>query len=151
MAKGKKHGVGSGYNMLGPGDVFGEIAFFTEVPQLEVSGGCKTCAGGAEGMLTACRWLAKDLHSTACAVLLEDRALCFESASYESVSYDRLFHVGAAAGGQHVIDGVLAAWWWVALGCIQRDSALLHGRGRCAWDRLLGNMGHRHLAACTMS
>jgi CRP-like cAMP-binding protein len=38
MAKGKKHGVGSGYNMLGPGDVFGEIAFFTEVPQLEVRG-----------------------------------------------------------------------------------------------------------------
>lgn len=36
IASGKKVGVGSGYSMLGPGDVFGEIAFFTEVPQLEV-------------------------------------------------------------------------------------------------------------------
>jgi CRP-like cAMP-binding protein len=49
IAKGKKHGVGSGYNMLGPGDVFGEIAFFTEVPQLEVrtpGGGRRLYIGG---------------------------------------------------------------------------------------------------------
>jgi hypothetical protein len=52
MAKGKKHGVGSGYNMLGPGDAFGEIAFFTEVPQLEVSLG----GGGQVAWLAAGSW-----------------------------------------------------------------------------------------------
>jgi hypothetical protein len=31
-----KTAAGSGYQVLGPGDVFGEMAFFTEVPQLEV-------------------------------------------------------------------------------------------------------------------
>jgi hypothetical protein len=51
IAKGKKYGVGSGYNMLGPGDVFGEIAFFTEVPQLEVRG--RGVRGGGRGTVKA--------------------------------------------------------------------------------------------------
>lgn len=48
MAKGKKFGVGSGYSMLGPGDVFGEVAFFTEVPQLEVRRGTGEEAEGRQ-------------------------------------------------------------------------------------------------------
>eukprot|EP00882_Tetradesmus_deserticola_P002691 GHRQ01002862.1.p1 GENE.GHRQ01002862.1~~GHRQ01002862.1.p1 ORF type:complete len:924 (+),score=556.38 GHRQ01002862.1:315-3086(+) len=43
LAKGKKGGMGSGYNMLGPGDVFGEVAFFTEVPQLELVRSLTVC------------------------------------------------------------------------------------------------------------
>jgi hypothetical protein len=37
---------GTSYVLLGPGDVVGEVAFFTEVPQLEVRGGG---SGGLEG------------------------------------------------------------------------------------------------------
>lgn len=49
VSVGKYHPAGgTSYSLLGPGDVVGEVAFFTEVPQLEVSG-CGlwvVCGGG---------------------------------------------------------------------------------------------------------
>jgi hypothetical protein len=33
----KRNAVNTGYTLLGPGDVFGEVSFFTEVPMMEAS------------------------------------------------------------------------------------------------------------------
>lgn len=43
IATKKNFGIGSGYSMLGPGDVIGEVAFFTEVPQLELVRSLTVC------------------------------------------------------------------------------------------------------------
>eukprot|EP00879_Flechtneria_rotunda_P011143 GHRR01011641.1.p1 GENE.GHRR01011641.1~~GHRR01011641.1.p1 ORF type:complete len:698 (+),score=354.14 GHRR01011641.1:186-2279(+) len=43
MVAGRKVAAGSGYSMLGPGDVIGEVAFFTEVPQFELVRSLTVC------------------------------------------------------------------------------------------------------------
>lgn len=43
IANKKTYGLGAGYTMLGPSDVIGEVAFFTEVPQLELVRSLTVC------------------------------------------------------------------------------------------------------------
>eukprot|EP00775_Hariotina_reticulata_P006155 gene6155-6392_t len=39
----KRNGVNTGYTLLGPGDVFGEVSFFTEVPMMELVRSLTVC------------------------------------------------------------------------------------------------------------